>query len=82
MLVVIIYNNVYKKLFAKRGGRDGYELTTNILSKAFTNNFAAKFSYLGKQKKKALSELKITKCIIGKYNRRFAYSVNCFLTIL
>ncbi|XP_067203856.1 uncharacterized protein [Linepithema humile] len=57
-------NEEIMTLFAKRGGRNAYEITTNILSKAFTNKFACEFSYFGKQKKKALSKFKITKCII------------------
>ncbi|XP_036146874.1 uncharacterized protein LOC118646973 [Monomorium pharaonis] len=52
------------RLLTKRGGRSAYELATNILAKVFTNSFAAQYSYYGKQKKKPLSELKITKCII------------------
>ncbi|XP_036141331.1 uncharacterized protein LOC118648906 [Monomorium pharaonis] len=61
-------NRVFQKdvmrLLTKRGGRSAYELATNILAKVFTNSFAAQYSYYGKQKKKPLSELKITKCII------------------
>ncbi|XP_067216792.1 uncharacterized protein [Linepithema humile] len=58
------FKNDVMTLFAKRGGRNAYKITTNILSKAFTNKFACEFSYFGKQKKKALSKFKITKCII------------------
>ncbi|XP_036139759.1 uncharacterized protein LOC105832204 isoform X2 [Monomorium pharaonis] len=66
-------NRIFQKdvmtLLAKRGGRNANELINNILAKVFTNSFATQYSYYGKRKKKALSELKITKCIIVAYYR-------------